>query len=75
MGPKSRVLVIDAVITPGNAPDPNKALDIGIMALTPGRERTAADFQRLFAAAGLKLVRIIPTPPPSSMSIVEGMRD
>jgi hypothetical protein len=72
MGPKSRVLVIDAVITPGNAPDPNKALDIGIMALTPGRERTAVEFERLFEAAGLKLLRIIATPPPSSMSIVEG---
>jgi hypothetical protein len=72
MGPASRLLVIDAVLKPGNEPDPNKALDIGIMALTPGRERTAADFQRLFDAAGLRLNRILPTPPPSSMSIVEG---
>ncbi|MDX2143947.1 MAG: methyltransferase [Rhodospirillaceae bacterium] len=72
LGPKARVLVIDAVIKPGNEPDPNKALDVGIMALTPGRERTAADFQRLFAAAGLKLLRIIPTAAPSTMSIVEG---
>lgn len=68
----SRVLVIDAVLRPGNAPDPNKMLDVGIMALTRGRERTAADFQRLFDAAGLKLLRIIPPTAPSAMSIIEG---
>jgi hypothetical protein len=69
---KARILVIDAVLSPGNAPDPNKMLDVGIMALTQGRERTAQEFQRLFAAAGLKLLRIIPPAGPSPMSIVEG---
>lgn len=68
----ARVLVIDAVLRPGNAPDPNKMLDVGIMALTKGRERTAEDFRRLFDAAGLKLLRIIPPTAPSRMSIVEG---
>ncbi|MDX2224145.1 MAG: methyltransferase [Rhodospirillaceae bacterium] len=72
--PDGRVLAIDAVIAPGNAPDPNKALDLGIMALTHGRERTAAEFQAVFAAAGLRVERIIPTPRPSSMSIVVGAR-
>jgi len=68
----ARVLVIDAVLKPGNAPDPNKMLDVGIMALTSGRERTAEEFQRLFDAAGLKLLRIIPPTARSPMSIVEG---
>jgi hypothetical protein len=68
----ARVLVIDAVLRPGNAPDPNKMLDVGIMALTKGRERTAEDFRRLVDAAGLKLLRIIPPTAPSRMSIVEG---
>jgi hypothetical protein len=66
------VLVIDAVLRPGNAPDPNKMLDVGIMALTKGRERTADEFQRLFDAAGLRLLRIIPPTAPSTLSIVEG---
>jgi hypothetical protein len=72
MQPAARILVIDAVLKPGNDPDPNKMLDVGIMALTHGRERTAAEFERLLDAAGLKLARIIPPTPPSSMSIVEG---
>ncbi len=70
----ARILVIDAVLSPGNAPDANKMLDVGIMALTRGRERTAEDFQRLFAAAGLTLRRIIRPTPPSTMSMVEGGR-
>lgn len=68
----ARLLVIDAVLTPGNAPDPNKMLDVGIMALTKGRERTAEEFQRLFEAAGLRLLRIAPPTAASSMSILEG---
>ncbi len=72
MQPKARILVMDAVIKPGNDPDPNKLLDVGIMALTHGRERTVEDFQRLFTAAGLKLARVMPPTPPSPMSIVEG---
>lgn len=72
MSPDSRVAVIDAVIKPGNDPDPNKYLDMGIMTLLEGRERTAEEFEELFQAAGLKLRRILPTPAPSTMSIVEG---
>ncbi len=74
MGDNSRVLVIDAVMKPGNDPDPNKNLDLGIMALTPGRERTEAEFADLFTAAGLRLTRVISTESPSTLSIVEGER-
>ena len=70
----SKVLVIDAVMKPGNDPDPNKNLDLAIMALTPGRERTEEEFSHLFAAAGLRLLRVISTEDPSMLSIVEGER-
>ena len=74
MAKTSRVLVIDAVMKPGNEPDPNKNLDFTIMALTPGRERTEDEFAALFAAAGLRLTRVIPTEHPSTLSLVEGER-
>lgn len=74
MGEKSRVLVIDAVMKPGNDADPNKNLDLSIMALTPGRERTEQEFADLFAAVGLRLIRVISTELPSTLSIVEGER-
>jgi len=72
LGPEDRLLVIDAVIKPGNDPDLNKSLDVGIMALTRGRERTQVDFERIFEAAGIRLARVIAAPRPSTMSIVEG---
>lgn len=72
MSADSRVAVIDAVIKPGNDADPNKYLDVGIMTLLSGRERTAEEFEALFAEAGLQVLRIIPTPAPSTMSIIEG---
>lgn len=69
---EERVAVIDAVIKPGNDADPNKYLDMGIMTLLQGRERTAEEFENLFTSAGLQLLRILPTPAPSTMSIIEG---
>ncbi len=71
MDETSRVLVIDAVMKPGNEPDPNKDMDLGIMALTPGKERTEAEFRALFEPAGLRLTRIIATQAPSTLSILE----
>lgn len=71
VGNSGRLAVIDAVMQPGNAPDPNKDLDLNIMALTGGRERTAADFAALFDAAGFELETILPLPPPATLSIVE----
>jgi D-fructose 1,6-bisphosphatase (EC 3.1.3.11) len=43
-----------------------------VVALTPGRERTADEFGALFEAAGLRLLRVIPTS--SRVSLVEGER-
>ena len=72
--PTARILVIDAVIAPGNEPDPNKLLDIGIMALLNGGERTADEFHRLFAAAGFTLRAITPLAAPATLSLIEGER-
>jgi O-methyltransferase domain len=69
----ARVVVVDAVIKPGNDPDPNKALDVSIMSMLKGRERTAQEFAQIYEAAGLRLTRIIATPAPSTMSLVEGV--
>lgn len=73
MHPGSRILVLDAVIPEGNAPHPGKFMDINMLAMTGGRERTEKEFARLFANAGLKLNRIIHTHTPM-FSIVEGVK-
>ena len=66
-----RVLVVDTVIPRGNAPHGGKVLDVMMMASLPGRERTEAEFGKLFAQAGLRLTRVIHTP--AALSITEAM--
>lgn len=66
-----RVLVIDTVIPPGDAPHGGKVLDVMMLASLPGRERTEVEFQKLFAQAGLQLSRVIPTP--TALSITEAV--
>src|SRR5262245_51741152 len=67
--PRAKILVVESVIPPGDTPHPGKWLDIIMLAVPAGRERTAAEYERLFAAAGLKLERIVPTKSP--VSVVE----
>jgi trans-aconitate methyltransferase len=55
-----RVAVIDSVIEPGDEPSFGKLLDLEMLVVTSGRERTRADFERLFARAGLRLDRVVP---------------
>lgn len=60
-----RVLVVDQVVTDGPESTPAKLLDLEMLVMTPGgRERSADDFEVLFEAAGLELVRIVPTQSP-----------
>jgi hypothetical protein len=67
MKPNGRVLLVESVITPGNGPDFGKLLDIEMLVSPGGKERTAAEYDELFARAGLKLRRIVPTKSPYSV--------
>lgn len=71
MKPDGRVLVIDAIVPPGNDPHPGKAMDYMMLANLIGGERSAAQLEPLFEAADLRLARVIRTPTP--MSIAEGV--
>ncbi len=68
MGERGRLLVIEHVLPPGNAPSWGNLLDLQMLVLTPGgRERDEAGFRVLFALAGLRLERIIPAGPTASL--------
>ena len=71
MNEKGKVLIVDNVIDPGNDPSWGKLLDIQML-IIGGRERTKKEFASMFAEAGLKLTRVVPTKGP--LSIVEGVR-
>ena len=63
--PHGRVLVCEMVVPQEPGPAPAKALDIEMLVCTcGGKERTADEFTQLFASAGLRLVRILPTETP-----------
>ncbi len=67
-----RVLVVEMVLPQSNAPSPAKVFDVlMLLAHEGGRVRTEAEFRDLFAAAGLRLARVIPTASPNS--ILEGV--
>lgn len=67
--PNGRVLLLEGVVQPGNGPGFSKVLDLEMMMFPGGRERTADQFAELFAGAGFKLTRIVPTA--SSLSVIE----
>jgi O-methyltransferase domain len=67
-----RVLAVEMVLPTGNEPSPAKTFDVLMLLEHPGaRIRTEAEFADLFAAAGLRLARTIPTTSPNS--ILEGV--
>jgi hypothetical protein len=67
-----KLLVVEVVLKPGNEPDFGKLGDLNMLVMTGGRERTEADFAKLFAAAGFELVKVHPTESP--FGIVEAVR-
>lgn len=71
MADGGQVIVVDNVIEAGNEPSWGKLLDINMLVLTGGRERTADEFAALFAQAGLQLDRIVPTQCPLSLVIAK----
>jgi O-methyltransferase domain/Dimerisation domain len=54
----ARVLVTESVIPPGNDPNGAKWLDLLMLVLAGGRERTEPEWRRLLERAGLEPVRI-----------------
>jgi len=56
-----KLLVVELVIAPGNDPDFGKFLDLHMLAMAGGRERTEAEYRTLLAAAGFQLTQVVPT--------------
>jgi hypothetical protein len=72
MMPNSKLLVVEMIIPSGNEPSVSKLLDLEMLVITGGRERTEAEFKDLFNSSGFKFLRTIPAG--ESISIIEGIR-
>ncbi|GAC1604897.1 MAG: methyltransferase [Hymenobacter sp.] len=68
-----KLLIVEMVVPEGNEPSPAKIMDVLMLAVEGGKERTAKEYQALLAAAGLKMTRIIPTKSPYSLVEAERM--
>jgi hypothetical protein len=67
-----RVLIVEMVLPEGDEPHPGKVLDLAMLALVGGRERTAAEYAALLSGVGLRVTRVVPTA--SAVSVVEAVR-
>jgi O-methyltransferase domain len=61
VAPGGRVVVAEHLVAPHDGPDPAKWMDLHMMAMPGGRERTEAEYATLFARAGFRHGRTIPT--------------
>lgn len=71
VNPGGKLLVVDCVVPGPNEFHIGKIMDLEMLLLPGGKERTEAEFRELFAASGWRLTRVIPTA--SHVSILEGV--
>jgi precorrin-6B methylase 2 len=66
-----KLLLVERAVPTGNAPAAGKLIDVAMLAITGGCERTEAEYRDLLARAGLHLTQVVPTP--SEMVVVEAI--
>jgi hypothetical protein len=62
-----RMLIVDMIVPEANSASFSKLLDLNMMVMTGGRERTKAEFHALLDAANYRITRIIRTMAPQSV--------
>ncbi|RTL67950.1 MAG: methyltransferase [Pseudonocardiaceae bacterium] len=67
--PGARMVCLEFVVPPGDTPHMSTMIDLTMLGMLTGRERTAEEFDTLITGAGMRLDRIEPTPGP--LSIIE----
>ena len=71
MRPGSRLLIVEMVLPAGDTPHPGKLLDLAMLVMPGGQERTEDEYASLLNEAGFQLTRVVPTG--SAVSIVEAV--
>jgi hypothetical protein len=69
--PQGKLILLEAVIQPGSGPDLMKLMDLEMLMMPGGRERTADEFRALFARSGFEMTRIVKTQ--SLLNVIEGV--
>ncbi len=71
MKPSSRLLIIEMVLPEGDVPDLGKVVDMEMLVMSGGQERTEQEYGTLLGKAGFHLARVVPTE--SAVSVVEAI--
>jgi SAM-dependent methyltransferase len=71
-----RVICVDAILPPmgDTSGTPAKLLDLNMMVLIPGKERTRAQWETLYRAAGFRIETIVRLQDNFGTSIIEGVK-
>ncbi len=64
-----KLLLVEAIVPRGSEPHFSKFIDLNMLVMTGGRERTENEYRTLLEASGFNLTGIIPTESP--MSVIE----
>jgi hypothetical protein len=67
--PSGRLLIVEMVLPPGDVAHPGKMLDMVMLVVPGGQERTSVEYEALLAKAGFRVERVVPTE--SAVSVVE----
>jgi len=67
-----KLILVEAVVPAGSEPHFSKFIDLNMLVMTGGRERTEVEFRDLYQRAGFRLTRVVPTESP--FSVIEGVR-
>jgi len=69
MQPEARLMIVESVIPAGSQFDMGKWMDLNMMVMATGKERTETEFEALLEEAGFKLMSIEPTASPLSILV------
>jgi len=72
MVPDGRLFVVEAPLPRRNEPSLHKLMDVNMLVMTGGRERTEDEYRTLFDAAGFELTRLTVTP--LELAVLEGAK-
>ena len=72
MKPGGKLLIVEMVLPEGDEPHMGKMLDMMMMLVPGGEERTSAEYAELLEPNGFRVTRVVPTD--SAVSVVEAVR-
>jgi ubiquinone/menaquinone biosynthesis C-methylase UbiE len=70
LAPGGKILIVEMLVPEQIRPDFVMLMDLNMLVMTGGRERTAEEFEKLLSDAGFEMTRVIPTNSP--FALIEG---